>query len=166
MSLSATLNILFNCINTKALDLNTARDILALTGGVTFTDGTGANQADTLFHDTRTLADGANETLDLYASGTLTDAFGDALTIETLKALYIKNNSTDANLLIGAAAVNAIGLFSDSSDILKLPPGGELVFIAPDATGVDITTNKNLKIAHDGTGSSDLTYDIIVIGVD
>jgi len=40
------------------------------------------------------------------------------------------------------------------------------LWTAPDATGLDVTTNKNLKLEHDGTGSDDLVYRIVLIGVD
>ena len=165
MSLAATIKLLMRLTHTKAVDLSTLSDPLSLSRGVELTNGTGANQADTVWHDTRTLADGANETLDLH-DGSLTDVFGDAVTIDELKVLYIKNNSTDANLLIGGAAATQLGLYNDVSDILKLRPGGEFLVTAPDAAGIDITTNSDLKIAHDGTGTSSLTYDIIAIGVD
>ena len=162
MSFSAKINIVFDILN-KQLDW--VKDQVNATRGLTFQDGTGANQADTLWRDERTLADGASEELDLN-DGSLTDAFGDAVTIDTLKAIYIKNNSSDANLLVGGAAANAIELFADSTDIKKVRPGGDFLDISPDINGIDLTTNPKLKIAHDGTGTSSLTYDIIVVGVD
>jgi len=154
-----------NIMHTKASDFNTLKDEVVLSRGVTLDNGTGANQADTVFHDNRTLADGADETLDLH-DGTLTDAFGDAITIDEMKLIYVKNNSSDASLLVGGAAATQMGLFADVTDILTLPPGGEFLFTAPGSAGVDISTNADLKIAHNGTGTSSLTYDIIVIGVD
>lgn len=165
MSLIAKINVLLNITHTKDVDLNTLRDTMNLTRGVSFTDGTGANQAEVIFHDNRTLADAANETIDLQ-DGTLSDPFGDAVTMSKLKALYIKNNSTDANLLIGGAAATVLSLFADVTDILPLRPGGEFLITAPDANGIDVSTNADLKLAHDGTGSSSLTYDIVAIGVD
>lgn len=165
MSLIAKLNLLLNITHTKDLDLNTPRDVINSTRGASLADGTGANQADALWHDNRTLADGANETIDLH-DGTLEDAFGDAVTLDKLKAIYIKNNSTEANLFIGGAAATQLGLFADVSDVLKLPPGGDFFMSAPDANGIDVSTNSDLKLEHDGTGTASLTYDIIVIGVD
>jgi hypothetical protein len=95
----------------------------------------------------------------------LSDAFGTAIAMTKLKGLMIRNNSSDANLEIGGAAATVLGLFKDVSDILVLPPGGLFVFTAPDANGVDCSTNADLKIAHDGSGTSSLTYDIAVWGV-
>ena len=77
MSLSGKVNVLLNLTHTKALDLDTLQDTISETRGAAFTSGTGANQADIIFHDRRTLADNANETLNLYDSGSLLDAFGD-----------------------------------------------------------------------------------------
>jgi hypothetical protein len=165
MSLVTAITIVLNITHTKAEALATLSDPVALSRQIALTDGDGANEADTLFHDQRTLADGANETLDLH-DGSLADAFGDAVTLDILKVLYIKNNSADANLLIGGAAAAQLGLFADTSDVLKLPPGGQILLSAPDAAGIDCSTNAALKIAHDGTGSSSLTYDIIAVGVD
>lgn len=165
MSLEAKLNLLIALTNTKALDLSTVRDAVNLTRGVSLTAGTGANQADALFHDNRTLADAANETLDLH-DGSLFNEFGDTVTFNILKALYIKNNSLDANLIIGAAATVQLGILVGATDTLKIPPGGEFLFTAPGSAGVNTVTNSKLKIAHDGTGTSNLTYDIIIVGVD
>jgi hypothetical protein len=165
MALTANFALNMTLTYTKTTDLGTVPYTLNLGRGKTFTNGTGANKAQVLFDDQRTLADGANETIDL-RDGTLTDALGVAVTIDILRALYIKNGSTDASLLIGGAAGTQLGLFNDVTDVLKLPPGGEFLFIAPDATGVDLTTNADLKLAHDGTGTSTLTYDIIVVGED
>lgn len=161
---SITLNIAATYAGSP--DLSTLRDVLAQNYNIALATGTGANQADVIFHDQRTLADGANEVLDLYASGALLDPLGVALTIETLKALFIYNQSADAALLIGGGASNDIGIMADTSDKLVLKPGGKFIWTAPDATGLDITTDKNLKLEHDGTGTDTLTYDIVAIGVD
>ena len=165
-SLTANLALNMTLTYTKTTDLGTVPYTLNLGRGKTFTNGTGANKAEVLFDDQRTLADGASETLDL-RDGTLTDALGVAVTMDILRALYIKNGSTDAGLLIGGAVATPVALFGDSAtDILTLPPGGEFLFIAPNATGIDLTTNADLKLAHNGVGSSTLTYDIIVVGED
>jgi len=165
MSLKFTYSLGIGINFIKSLDLGDVTANLTLTRGEVLQDTTAALHADVVYHDARTLADGANETLDIH-DGSLSDAFGDALTIDKLKAIYIKNNSTDANLLIGGAAATQMGLFNDVSDVLKLRPGGELLLTAPDADGIDVTANADLKITHDGTGSSELTYDIIVAGSD
>lgn len=131
-----------------------------------WTYGTGANQVNIIYSDTVTLADGANSTIDLYASGTYLDIFNRDLTMEALKLLYIKNNSDDATLLVLGGVATDIGICSDTSDVIEVKPGGIFIWVDPSAAGLDITTNKNLKIEHDGTGSDTMDVDIIAMGLD
>lgn len=138
--------------------------ISVLTAGWSY--GTAANKVNVIFADKRTLADGASETLDLYASGSLLDVFNRALTIEGLKFLYIKNNSDDATLKVGGGASNDLDIFAATSDIILIKPGGYFLWVDPSAAGLDITTNKNLKIEHDGTGSDTMDVDVIAMGLD
>lgn len=146
-------------------DLSEEQEKVAMTAGG-WSYGTGANQVQIVYADTTTLADGANTTLDLYASGSLLDIFNRALTLESLKFLYIKNNSSDATLKVGGGASNDLDIFAATSDIALIKPGGIFIWTDPSAAGLDITTNKNLKIEHDGTGSSSMAVDVIAMGLD
>ena len=128
--------------------------------------GTGANCANIVYADKVTLTDGGNDTINLKDSGTLLDVFGRVLTLTALKLLYIKNNSTDATLLVGGGVSLDLILFADTSDIVKIKPGGSMIWVDPSAAGIDVTTNKNLYIAHDGTGSSTMVVDIVAMGLD
>jgi hypothetical protein len=131
-----------------------------------WTYGTGSNQVQVIYADTVNLADGANTTIDLYASGSYLDVYNQALTITALKFLYIKNNSSDATLLLFGGASNDLDIIADTSDKVKVKPGGVFLWVDPSAAGLDITTNMNLKIEHDGTGSSSMDVDIIAMGLD
>ena len=150
---------------TGSSGLGTSIETLNLDYSIDLASGSGANQANVIYSASRSLADDVNEVLDLYASGTLTDSFGTALTMTRLKTLILYNTSTDASLLVGGGTT-PVALFADASDIVTLPPGGKFMMSAPDATGILLSTNKNLKLAHNGTGTSALVYKIIAIGVD
>lgn len=166
MALTAKMDLPLNLTYTAAKDLGTATHQITQSRGLTFTNGTGANKADVMFDDKRTLADSASEELDLQ-DGSLTDSLGTALTMDILRAIYIKNTSTDATLQIGGAAATQLAIFADpASDILELPPGGEFFYTAPNAAGIDTTTNAHLKLADDGSGAAGLDYEIIVVGED
>ena len=130
---------------------------------ITWTYGTGANQFEVLFQDSRS-TDDTGETLDLYASGALLDSFGNALTMENLKLLYIKN--THASLILELFGNTALDLLivSGTTDALEIPAGGHFLWIAPTAAGIDLTTNKNLFVA--ATTSGTITYDIVAAGLD
>jgi hypothetical protein len=166
-TLNTVITLNFACDYNKVGDLNTSQDDVSLAAGQTLTNGTGANQANVLWKDTRTLTGSAdvNETLDLY-DGSLTNGFGDQVLMTKLKMIFIHNKSTDANCLVGAAGSTPLPLFGDAaSDILKIRAGGKALLIAPDASGYAVTATPHLKIKRDATTGTTLTYDIIIAGV-
>lgn len=166
MALTSKFDINLNITYTGSPDIGSLIQQITESRGCTLTNGTGANKGDICYEATRTLADAASEELDLH-DGTLKDRYGNSLTFDIVRQLYIKNNSSDAGLDIGGAAATQVALFGDpASDILTILPGGEFVFTAPNAAGLDVSANAHLKIAHDSTGSSSLTYDIIICGED
>lgn len=164
MALTAKMRLQINITYTDPRDLGTATLPIQLDRGITLTNGTGANKGDICFDDTRTLADGANETIDVRS---ITDAYGNALTFDIIRGLYIKNNSSDSGLIVGGAAGTQLGIFDTGTFTSTIAPGGERFWSYPDATGLDTTTNKDLKLEHDSAGAAEaLTYDIIIVGED
>jgi len=148
---------------TKELDLANLPFGLNLNRGLTFANGEGANQANRIFVDTRT-TDDTGESLDVHDGGVLKDPHGDVLTIDKVKALYIKNTDAVKSLHIGGAGASDWGCYANVSDIEVVKPGGEILKTFPDSDGLDITTNDILKIKSATAGN--ITYDIIIIGVD
>lgn len=147
----------------SSADLATGKSELDYQKSMPLANGTGADQANQVWHDTRTLADGANETLDLNAS--LTNQFGESVTFTKLKLILIKNKGT-TTLSVGAAATNQFVAFVGSAtDVVKVPGGGMLVLTAPDATGFAVAAGStdNLKITNAAGAACD--YDIVLIGV-
>ena len=137
-----------------------------LVNNIGWSYGTGANAVNVIYQDKVTLADGANTTLDLYASESLLDIFNRALTMTALKFLYIKNNSDDASLLVFGGDSTDIDILGAATEQMTILPGGEYLWIAPSAAGKVITTNKNLYLEHDGTGDDTMDVDIIAMGLD
>lgn len=143
-------------LGTPAIDVNVASQIL-------FASGTASGQADRLFSDTRSLAGSTSENLDL--AGSLTDAFGAALTFVKVRGIVIKAGAANnGDLIVGGAASNGfVGPFADVSDKIKIPAGGVFVLTAP-AAGWTVTaaTGDLLKIDNSGAGAG--TYDIVIFG--
>lgn len=167
MSKSAEIKLNLIIRDEETDELSTLSDYLNKQYGVSFAQGVGANQINMIFHDQRALAKGANETLDFH-DGSLTNKVNESITMDIFKVLIVKNNSTDSSLEVGGAATNALGLFKDASDIEVIPPSGHRLFFAPDASGVDCTTNAKLKIArtNEGADPDSMKYDLIALGVD
>lgn len=163
--LTGKTSVVIDLKNIKALDLNEVMDELNIDSGIKWTFGTGSNQANVLFHDKRTVDQGASETLDLNASGTLKDAFGDALTMDAIKFLYIKNTSADLTVSVFGGAALDLLIMSGTTDSLKLPPGSFMMWACPTAPGIVTTVNKNLKLTV-SAGSGSAIIEVAALGLD
>lgn len=136
----------------------------SLWGTWAVTDGTGANQADLLWHDQRTLGATTSEDLDL--AGSLTDVYGATLTFARIKGLYVKAaDANGANIVVGGAAANAwIGFFNATTDKFKLTPGAFSLNIAPGATAWPVVAGTGDILKIENTDGSAATYDILIMG--
>lgn len=147
-------------------DLAQPQQALNERASLSFSDGTGANQCDMVFADTRTIAASGSENLDL--AGGLTDAFGATMTFAEIVAIYVRAADGNTNdVVVGGAGSNTfVGPFSDASDKIKVKPGGVLLVAGPNAAGLGAVTPSTgdiLLIANSG-GTTGVTYDIIIVG--
>lgn len=150
----------------KGLDVGSASYPASFGVTNSFDNGTGANQANELFTDTRTITASSSENLDL--AGSLQDAFGATLTFTKIKALVITAAAGNTNdVVVGGHPTAAIAtIFGTTADTIVVKPGGTLALIAPDANGYGITatTADMLTVANSGAGTS-VTYTIAIVGV-
>jgi hypothetical protein len=150
---------------TNPLDLVTGRAPLDFAASIALGSGTGANQADRVWSDSRTLAASTTEDLDL--AGVLVDAFGATITLARVKGLIIRAAAGNTNpVVVGGAASNGfVGWVADATDKVNVRPGGVLGLFAPDSAGYPVTagTADLLRIGNGGAGTS-VTYDIVIIG--
>ena len=147
----------------ELLDLSVRSNPTAYQRSFTLASGTGAGQADIIFHDQRTLTSAQVENLRF--RGTLADPFGATVQMVRLKALVVyssSSNTTDINLSRTAGA--GIPLFLASGDGIYIKPGGLIFWVATDATAIIVTptTADNLTITNAAGASA--VYDIIAIG--
>jgi hypothetical protein len=165
MSLKAMLKASITGTLTGSNDLGNAVQTFAEILELAIADGTGADQANNIFSDERTLAASATESLDL--AGSLSNALGALLTFTAVKAIMIVADPGNTNdVVVGGAAANAFtGPFADATDKLSIGPGDFVVITRRSAAGWAVVagTGDLLKIANSGAGSS-VTYKIIVIG--
>lgn len=165
MALTSRLLLELTSNLTTALDLASASVPLDYKRQVDLASGTGANQADRVFHDQRTLTASSSENLDL--AGSLTDAFGATITFARVKGLLVAASAGNTNnVLVGGAASNGfVNWVSDATDVVVVRPGGVLALFAPDATAYAVTaaTGDLLKVANSG-GTTSVIYDIVIIG--
>ncbi|MEU1554002.1 hypothetical protein ABZ517_14955 [Streptomyces scabiei] len=164
MALSTNMRLDLKSTLSSALDLVTSRAPLDYSAVIDLASGTGANQADRIFADTRTLAASATEDLDL--AGVLSDPLGASLTFARIKAVLIRAAAGNTNSVnVTRPASNGVPLFLAAGDGLSVRPGGLFLWVAPDATGVAVTAGTgDLLTLTNSAGSTSVTYDVIIIG--
>jgi hypothetical protein len=162
MTLTTNIRVDVQASVASAADLITGSVKVATVGSNALSDGTGANQADVIFCDTRSVATGATDDLDLNGGGLL-DPFGVAFAPAKVKALYIKSAAANTtNLTIGNDALPLPVLSAD--DTITLQPGGVLLITWPAAAGIAVGAGATdtLQIVN-GAGAT-ATYDIVIVG--
>jgi len=163
MALSVVLKAGVRGTQTNALDLGTVALPIDVQASITLDNGTGANQADKVFTDTRTVTTGATDSIDL--AGSLTDAFGATITLARVKAILVKaasGNTTD--LSVARPAANGAVLSSAASDAIVVKPGGVFFWAAPDATAIPVTAGTGDLLSIINAAGASANYDIVIVG--
>lgn len=118
---------------------------------ISLTDGTGANQADILYANERTVASATNDDIDV--AGVLTDAFGATITAAKLVAIMIANIQRDGTAntttLTPGGGTNTVPGFS--SALWAISPGGIFVVASPALAGfaaVTASTGDIIRVAN------------------
>lgn len=156
MALNAQILLSILAHESSSGDISQTLRATPATYSLALTDGTGANQAQVVWSDSRT-ATTSTSTIDL---GSLQDDRG-TVAMSAIKALYVRNT--------GAASMNwnggswATGPLSAPGDCaVSVPAGGAMLFVAPTAAGYPVTGSPNTIDVDTFSGST--TYDIILIG--
>lgn len=161
---SAELQVIFKANQTGSNDLGNPSFDPSLKKVLQFLVGTGANQADMIWTDERTVTTGATDDIDL--AGVLSNAFGATLTFaEIVGIILVSDAANTTTLTIGAGTNPWITMFLATGDGIKVGPGGVFVNFAPDASGlgaVTAGTGDILRITNSAGASA--TYKIVVLG--
>lgn len=157
MALTAQIALSILAHETSSGDLSRTLRATPANYALTLTDGTGANQAQVVWSDSRT-ATTSNDDLNLASLADTRDGAAVVVAFTQVKLVYVRNTHATASLRIGgfsgfgAFAGLPIGIY------LTLQPGGCYLFTVPSSGGVTANT---ARFAAE-TGSC--TYDIVLIG--
>lgn len=159
---TAEINVSIQSRLTGANDLGTPDISVNVEEVLRLSEGTGTtSQANKLFSDTRAIAISSSEDLDL--AGGLTDAFGAAITLGEVVAIYIKAAAANVtNILVGNAASNAFVGPLGATGVQTVKPGESMLWTSKTGWAVTAGTGDLLKVAN--SGATLANYDIIVIG--
>lgn len=156
-AIASTIQLIARITSTQDKDLADQTDPLAKTFSWQTSD---TSELDEVFHDRRTLAGGATETLTL-DDDSISNAFNSTISFSKLAVLMIVNRSTDDETIrVGDATTAFTGFFASTVDI---PPGGAAVFVAP--SGLTVGSGEGIKVENLDGGDS-VEYDIVIAGLD
>jgi hypothetical protein len=164
MAVDTTTHFKISASETSGIDLGTRAVTHLFEFSPGLSTGTGANQADVVFSDERTLSASATEDLDL--AGILVPAFGGTLTMVKLKciAVYALAANTN-NVNVTRPATNGVPLFTAVSSGLPILPGGVFIWFAPGASTITVTASTGDLITFtNSAGSTSVTYRVVLIG--
>jgi hypothetical protein len=131
------------------------------TGGHVFSEGSGSGQINRVYYRKRSgLGASSTDSYNFLAAGSLLDLLKQTVDLDKLKILAVK--CTAGAIRLDAPAANAIGIFSDPSDVIRLMTGQMVVFDFGDG-GLDVTTNASLDIV-ETSGGATADYTIIAVG--
>jgi hypothetical protein len=149
---------------TRNVDLAEAISDVQYSKQVNLTTGVAAGQADEIFHDRRTVASGATDTLDL--AGSLQNIFGQVVNFARIKAMYIV--AADANttvLSVGPAGSNGfLGPHNAAADRHRLGAGQFYGWARADATAFPVTPGTADQYVVVNAAGAAADYDIIIVG--
>jgi len=166
-TLSTDISVSVSSSLSKTVGLVNAAAPLAKVYRALLGNGTGAGNADVVFHATRTIAASGTDDLDL--AGVLTSAFGDVVSFARVKAMIFSAAAANTNnVVVGGAATNQFNTWvGTATDKVVLRPGATLALLAgsADSTGYAVTasTGDLLRATNSGAGTS-VTYDVIIVG--
>jgi len=163
-TLTSRVQVLIHATQVVPLDLSAAESVLNLMNILDLANGTGANQADVLWSDTRTLTASQSEDLDIIGGG-LTDPFGVTFAPARIKAIMIssaKSNLNDMTLFgdaLGPAFLNT------AATTMTLAPGGVFLLTDPSATAYPVGAGATdiIQIAN-AAGVNSISYSIVILG--
>jgi len=154
-----------------ATKLEEVLDELNIKTSIKWSFGDQAKQCNVLLHEKLTITQGQAQTLNLYDTGAsaLQDAFGNDLTMEAIKFLYIKNTSEDLYIEIFGGGSDDLLLMvpsgAENVDTMKIKPEGFFLWADPSIAGIVTTSKKNLKFLV-GAGSGSAIIDVVAMGLD
>jgi hypothetical protein len=164
MPLSATVSVGIDFNQSGSADFGPQRFEGKVSTLLQFANGTGANQADILFADERTVASNTNDDLDL--AGVLSNAFGQTITAAKVVAVLLINKpllasdpANTTNLTLGGSS-NPVPSLSSGA----IGPGGAVLLVDPDAGGlatVTASTGDILRVANSSGAAA--KYQILIL---
>lgn len=160
------ITVMLKGVFTNVLDVDSATAQLNESWTDTLANGTGSDQADILWWDTRpALAAGGNDDLDLNAS--LTGVFGGTVDFLHIKGIFIYNPATVAadTLTIGNGGANSlVNWIGGITETVTIGAGGVLLITDPKTGYACGAGASDILRVHNDSGANTIAFTIVVWG--
>jgi hypothetical protein len=170
MALNAQINLSIIAQETSAGDISRTMRATPVSYSVGLTDGTGANQAQIAWSDSRTIS-GTEETLSLASLPDVRDGASVTVGMTSVNVLYVKNTHATATVLLGStsagtfAASHFVGMPANKipagAQGYALPPGAAILISVPTQLGLTTLAGQQFTV---GSSTAGATYDIVIVG--
>lgn len=159
MDLTAQILLQIAAVETSTADLSATVTTTNISRAISFATGTGANQAQLAWSDSRTVDGLGDDTPDLSA---LPDARG-TVTFTAVKLIYIRNTGTMPIVWDGNGDWDTGPQKTPDTSSYEIPPGGIYLASNPSAAGWSVgAASEYLTIVNDNATAA--AYDILLIG--
>jgi hypothetical protein len=158
MALDAQILLSILAHETSSGDISQTLRVTPATYSLALSDGTGANQAQIAWSDSRT-ATTANDDLVVTSLADTRDGASVTVAFSSVKIVYVRNKSANSNLLLGLSGITNFGGFPQAGGFV--PSGGCYFIAAPSDAGITVLAGHVARLRAD-SGTAD--YDIILIG--
>jgi hypothetical protein len=155
VALNAQLTLSILAHESSAGDLSRTLRATPVSYALSLGDGTGANQAQVAWSDSRSIGT-TPEDLDLRSLSDTRDGAAVAVAFTAIKAVYVRNTHATASLVVGGGSFSGLGS-------LAIPPGGVYFVTAPSDGGFTVNPAAAVN-ARFAAASGTVTYDIVFIG--
>lgn len=160
MALTGSIRASVNLLETLTGDLETASAQLNTAFGWDVANGTGANQGNLQWSDTRPVGSGATDIIDV--SGTLTGLTGAKVFVKLKAILVYAAAANTVNITVVQPAAG-VPIFGTATDSIVLKPGGVFMVIDPSAAGMPVTPT-SFDLIHVIAGAAAVSYTIVLVG--
>lgn len=170
MSLSTVVKQVLRVTDTGTVTdfLGSAEDDVNEDWSTSLGSGTGANQADKQFNHSYTIANGANQDLDLTA---LVNAFGATVNFARVKLIAIRLVTATAGYYInvgggddGSGNNAFINWVNHASDKIRVAAGGSLILMAPGAAAYVVTGGSADILRINNPNAASVFVEVVLVG--
>lgn len=148
-----------NATYLNPLDLATVSAPTRVAKSYSWTNGTGASQANRIWTDTQSIA----VATDIDLQGALVDAFGQTFLPTKLRLLYVHAAAANTSTIVLGGDANSVPFLDTAATTVTLQPDGVYLQVNPSTAGITVTAATG-DIVQLAPGAGTQAFDIVLVG--